>query len=203
MFALFLWPHVVVFIFRNALDRPAIPLTQEADWRTKANVDFNWGFLSPEPSVDLFGGSLAGNNSGENASYVHRWNSSLFPADYFSARFTGFGETHGLHVWPYSCRAQVTAWHITPNGVPAVTVCLIFSNSTVAGTCPRRMSCDGKPRSVAVDARAVDFHQDIVYHIRDAAYSHQFERFPTKQLAVSQATVSSILTVGGKVTCRY
>lgn len=76
----------------------ASPRTEEADWRTKDNVDFNWGFLSPEPGVNRFGASLSGssssNNSGKNASYVHAWNSSnIFPADYFSARFTGFGET--------------------------------------------------------------------------------------------------------------
>ena len=84
-----------VVLCRIATHPPAAsPRTQEADWRTKDDVDFHWGFLSPEPGVDRFGAPLSGDHNSTNASYVHDWNSSnIFPADYFSARFTGFGET--------------------------------------------------------------------------------------------------------------
>lgn len=85
----------------------AVSWTPEASWRTKSRVDYDWGVFSPEVGVDRFGTSpyLVPNG---NASTVEdsssspsmsspelpSWNASspLFPADYFTARFTGFGK---------------------------------------------------------------------------------------------------------------
>lgn len=59
----------------------------EAPWRTKGAVNFNWGFLSPEAGADPFGASTSEYNY-----FGPVWNSSFSPGDYFSARFSGFGE---------------------------------------------------------------------------------------------------------------
>eukprot|EP00903_Cladosiphon_okamuranus_P013586 g12653.t2 len=94
----------------GGVESEAVPWTPEASWRTKSGVDFDWGVFSPEVGVDRFGTSPflvpTGNPDNNDASNAENssssptaspaglpwWNasSSLFPADYFTARFTGF-----------------------------------------------------------------------------------------------------------------
>ncbi|CAM9996213.1 unnamed protein product, partial [Ectocarpus sp. 12 AP-2014] len=87
--------------------------TPEVNWRTKGEVNFDWGPLSPQAGVDRFGTSpsslASGNTSTSNDTASEASSSStssaefasknvsvngsssvFFPADYFSARFTGF-----------------------------------------------------------------------------------------------------------------
>ncbi|CAM9570598.1 unnamed protein product, partial [Ectocarpus fasciculatus] len=83
--------------------------TPEVNWRTKGAVNFEWGLLSPQAGVDRFGTSSSSlessNTSTSNYTASEESPSStssaefasgnvsssfFFPADYFSALFTGF-----------------------------------------------------------------------------------------------------------------
>lgn len=88
-------------------NKAAVSWTPEASWRTKSGVDFDWGVFSPEVGVDRFGTSpylVSNDNNSNNTTSsaedsspgLPSWNSSslLFPADYFTARFTGFGKIY-------------------------------------------------------------------------------------------------------------
>lgn len=98
--------------FRHAPITPHAgkPSTPEAKWRTKGSVDFNWGFTSPEEGVNDSGTSQPSKEENLTESFVASSNltvsdgldtrttpsiprnSTPFPEDYFSARFSGFGE---------------------------------------------------------------------------------------------------------------
>lgn len=120
--------------FSLSLSRPqkVVSWTPEASWRTKSAVHFNWGYFSPEAGVDHFGASpsfVSNSNtttattsnkndtedswspSPDSSDFASAWNSSslLFPVDYFSARFTGFGKPFprgwGRHILSWSVMA--------------------------------------------------------------------------------------------------
>lgn len=129
-----------------------MPRTPEAGWRTKGAVDFNWGLLSPEAGVDLFGASPSnndGNTSGSGVSFSTvssvaldadtaalsgSSNSSLFPADHFGASFTGFGKgviKLSIHiVYAEVVVGFTTHWYQLKKSVAAFSV--IFTEVTLS-----------------------------------------------------------------------